>query len=152
MVSAREPDWSVIARRHRDIVGQQIRLGHHNAPDFDEVVLRRLVRESPELGVQADWDHQLAGMRAFNPGRIAELEAMLDDARAEARQSLASAARRIAAMIRDRVNDRSVPSRYRREGALWVADMLDPPSARLVPAPDVPEEPSGSHKINEESE
>jgi hypothetical protein len=29
-------------------------------------------------------------------------------------------------MIRHRCNDRAVPSRYRREGVAWAADLIDP--------------------------
>jgi hypothetical protein len=29
-------------------------------------------------------------------------------------------------MIRDRCNEVSVPSRYRREGVAWAADLIDP--------------------------
>ena len=49
-----------------------------------------------------------------------------DAARKEARRVLLEAAADCADLIRARCNDRSVPSRYRREGAAWAADLIDP--------------------------
>lgn len=53
-------------------------------------------------------------------------EKQRDEARAEARAVLRDAAQRLADRIREWCNDRRVPSRYRREGALYAADVIDP--------------------------
>ncbi|WIN00007.1 hypothetical protein ACTOB_003680 [Actinoplanes oblitus] len=48
------------------------------------------------------------------------------DARAETRRVYREAGKDFADLLRARCNEVSVPSRYRREGVAWAADLIDP--------------------------
>jgi hypothetical protein len=53
-------------------------------------------------------------------------EKKVEEMRAEVARVYREAAKDIAGMLRERCNDRTVPSRYRREGVAWAADLIDP--------------------------
>jgi hypothetical protein len=46
--------------------------------------------------------------------------------RAETQRVYREAAQDLTDFLRNKCNERTVPSRYRREGVTWAADMLDP--------------------------
>ncbi|MBG0568786.1 hypothetical protein [Actinoplanes aureus] len=53
-------------------------------------------------------------------------EQVAKDARAETRRVYREAGKDFADLLRTRCNEVSVPSRYRREGVAWAADLIDP--------------------------
>lgn len=53
-------------------------------------------------------------------------ERQVKEMRAEVARVYQEAAKDLAAFLRDRCNERTVPSRFRREGVRWAADMIDP--------------------------
>lgn len=55
-----------------------------------------------------------------------QAEEQVKEMRAEVARVYRDAAKDLAAFLRARCNERSVPSRYRREGVTWAADMIDP--------------------------
>lgn len=55
-----------------------------------------------------------------------QAEAQVKEMRVEVQRVYREAAKDLAAFLRTRCNERSVPSRYRREGVEWAADMIDP--------------------------
>jgi hypothetical protein len=53
-------------------------------------------------------------------------EEQVKELRAELRRVYREAGKDLADMLRERCNERTVPSRYRRDGVAWAADMIDP--------------------------
>lgn len=53
-------------------------------------------------------------------------EERVKEMRAEVARVYREARKDLAEFLRDRCNERTVPSRYRREGVEWAADMIDP--------------------------
>lgn len=53
-------------------------------------------------------------------------EEQVKEVRDEMRRVYREAGKDLADLLRERCNERSVPSRYRREGVQWAADLIDP--------------------------
>jgi hypothetical protein len=131
-------NWDALAWRIEEAKGALLGEGRRYADDgFGADVLRRAFGADPGDGVQrlapstglmarAEADdiieaHTIVDRKAREAAEkeAAELRAELRRTRNEARAIAAS-------LIRARVNEHSMPSRYRREGALQAADWLNP--------------------------
>ena len=53
-------------------------------------------------------------------------EKKIEEVQAELRRVYREAGKDLADMLRERCNERTVPSRYRRDGVAWAANMIDP--------------------------
>lgn len=53
-------------------------------------------------------------------------EQQIKELRAELRRVYAEAGKDLAELLRERCNERTVPSKYRRDGVAWAADLIDP--------------------------
>lgn len=62
----------------------------------------------------------------FDRSNREKAEQQVKDMRAELSRVYREAGKDLAEMLRSRCNDRTVPSRYRRDGVAWAADMIDP--------------------------
>jgi hypothetical protein len=84
------------------------------------------VRTSTGLTTLAEADHLRSACTAVDRVNREAAERRAREAQGEARSVLREAAQRVADHIRARCNDRSVPSRLRRDGVLLAADWVDP--------------------------
>ncbi|MET0423628.1 MAG: hypothetical protein ABW046_07130 [Actinoplanes sp.] len=53
-------------------------------------------------------------------------EQQIKELRAELRRVYAEAGKDLAELLRERCNEQTVPSKYRRDGVAWAADLIDP--------------------------
>lgn len=142
-------DWLALARRLQDIQAQMI---HHEdvqryGDEFYAEALRRTLGFSandgtdrgrvlpyetlnPSTGLTtlAEADHLRDSHTIIDRHRAEAAKKEAQEAREETRRVLRDAARDLAKLIRDWTNNRTVPSVYRREGALMAADWIDPDS------------------------
>jgi hypothetical protein len=126
-----EVNWRELAEKHSAITAHMI---HHEEQtlfgyDFEAEVLRRLITSSTGqrwLTTKAEAAHTLDSHRIVDRLNLESAKKEVAKAREESRQGLREHAHQIAAWVRQTVNERTVPSRYRREGALAVADWIDP--------------------------
>lgn len=141
-------DWDDIAAELGRIRAKMVHDEGYRAPDFEAEALRRLFgyraandsgpdgRQRPlpyehinsrfGLITQADADHLRESCTIVDRMNREKAEEQVKEMRAEVRRVYREAAADLAAMIRNRCNDRTVPSRYRREGVQWAADLIDP--------------------------
>lgn len=134
-------DWARIGARMADEMRKMLHEENWHGPDqeryavalqralgFEEGEAPRPARLRSGMGLttdaDADWTrgaHTVADRMAREAAekRVAEL-------REEVRRVYREAAQDLAAAIRERCNERSVPSRFRREGVAWAADLIDP--------------------------
>jgi hypothetical protein len=73
---------------------------------------------------QADWT--LKGATALSKAQAEDAEKEIAEARTEMQRVYREAATDLANLIRGRCNERTVPSKYRRDGVHWAADLIDP--------------------------
>jgi hypothetical protein len=143
-----EIDWAGLAQRFQETTTRMI---HHEdgspryGNNFYAEALRRtfgyqpagapprelpypVVNPSTGLTTTAAADHIRDGHTVLDRLARADAERQRDEAREEAHRVLRDAARDLAKLIRGCTNERTVPSRYRREGVLLAADWIDPDS------------------------
>jgi hypothetical protein len=139
-------DWDRIAARFLDLKRRMIHEEDWSGGDIDAEALRRtfgyraaseqrdlerpLSYEHLKMGygliTQAEADHVLDGHTIVERLNRERAEAQVKEMRAELDRVYREAGKDLADMLRSRCNDRTVPSRYRREGVAWAADMIDP--------------------------
>jgi hypothetical protein len=78
------------------------------------------------LTTQAEADYTRDSHTFVDRHNRERAEQQVKEMRAEVSRVYREAAKDLAEMIRQRCNDRTVPSRYRREGVAWAADLIDP--------------------------
>jgi hypothetical protein len=128
MIDADTIDWRPAARRLAEIQADMIHREHTElcGDDFYAEALRRLFHRIGH-GFVTEEEH----MRVLEANRFVDrangerAQATLREKTAEFERKLADARRVLADAIRRRVNERTVPSAYRREGVLLAADWLD---------------------------
>jgi len=141
-------DWNVIADRLVAVMHQMIHEENFYGPDstrYAEALRRtfgyRAANEQRDrervfpyerltdgrgLITQAEADHVRDGHTIVDRMGRETAEQQVKEMRAEVARVYREAAKDLAEMIRDRCNEVSVPSRYRREGVAWAADLIDP--------------------------
>lgn len=137
-------DWDAIAR---NLVRERSQMTH-DMPDVDfyAELLRRTLGYRPAgeqcdggqprpyeqlrlgrgLTTQAEADYTRDSHTIVDRLNRERAEQQVMEMRAEVSRVYREAAKDLAAMIRNRCNDRTVPSRFRREGVAWAADIIDP--------------------------
>lgn len=140
-------DWVALAQRMNKV---RTEMTHHEDTgltglEFDAELLRRTfgysandgtdghrklpyetVDTSTGLVTLAEADHLRDGHTALDRARREDAERRAEQAWAETRRVGLEARRDIAAALRRWCSERTVPSRYRREGVLLAADQVDP--------------------------
>jgi ribosomal protein S19E (S16A) len=131
-------DWSRIASRLQDAMRRMTHEENWTGPDFYAEALRRAFGYQPQDGHGRDHVQHGNGLitesyakHLYDNGALERMqreqaEEQVKDMRAEVRRVYAEAGKDFAEFLRERCNERSVPSRYRREGVAWAADMIDP--------------------------
>jgi hypothetical protein len=66
------------------------------------------------------------GATALSRMHAEQAEEQVREMRAEVARVYRDARKDVAGYLRERCNERTVPSRYRREGVAWAADLIDP--------------------------
>lgn len=146
MADAQQPiDWVALAKRLSDA---QVKMIHHEDTglhgwEFDAEVLRRALGHSandgtdgqrtlpyetvhfPGLITASEHDHLRNAHTVLDRMAREAAEKRAKEADAEVRRVYREARQDIAAALREWCNERSVPSRLRREGVLLAADRLD---------------------------
>lgn len=135
-------DWEKLASKYQDHMAHMI---HHEDTQlhgnaFYAEALRRTfgfrpphdhikhetVSESTGLTTVAYSDHLREAHTIIDRMNREEAEKKVTEMRAEVRRVYREARADVANHIRERCNDRRVPSRFRREGVLLAADWVDP--------------------------
>lgn len=78
------------------------------------------------LMTKAEAHHLLEGRTVIDRMNRERVEEQVKEMRAEVARVYREARKDVADYLRARCNERTVPSRYRREGVAWAADMIDP--------------------------
>lgn len=138
-------DWRAIGRRFADATVYYL---HHAGvmlygDDFYAAVARRaldgeqqarLPYETVGLGLglitEAEAAHMTESHTVLSRLRAERAEEQVREMRAEVARVRRDAARDLVAHLREWVNERTVPSRYRREGVLLAAEEIDPDTPR----------------------
>lgn len=94
---------------------------------LDEAIMARAI-EHGDVHLGADVDRLIRMHTGADKALIEQQKTRIADLYAENRRILAEAFRSAGRAIRAWCNDRTVPSRYRREGVMIAADKLDPPA------------------------
>jgi hypothetical protein len=134
-------DWNRLAERMQRIQADMV---HQEKTDlrgneFYAEALRRTfgfrmsrggtyetVAASTGLTTIAEADHIREGHTVMDRLNREAAEKQVTEMRAEVQRVYREAAADLAKLIRGRCNERTVPSRYRREGVEWAADLIDP--------------------------
>lgn len=145
-------NWDRLADRLLDIQRKMMHEENWQGPDFHAEALRRAFRYTAAgqpnevqrllpydqirvsgLTTQAEADHIRDGHTIMDRLNRETAEKHVAEMRAEVARVYREAAADLAKLIRARCNERTVPSRYRREGVEWAADLIDPavPKDRL---------------------
>jgi hypothetical protein len=133
-------DWDRISARLQDVMRVMLQEeGRYYDATFHEDALRRTFGYEPagDRGfdhLRSDYGLTTESYRRFDlRGAIAlsemqkeQAKAEVAEMRAEVRRVYREARADVAAYLRERCNERTVPSKYRREGVAWAADMIDP--------------------------
>lgn len=139
-------NWDRIAARFLDVQRRMIHEENWSGPDFYAENLRRTfdyraageqhdgeralpyeqLKDGWGLVTWAEADHLRDGHTVIDRLNQEAAEQQVKEMRAEVARVYREAATDLAGMVRGRCNDRTVPSRYRREGVAWAADMIDP--------------------------
>lgn len=137
-------NWEAAARRLR----QQRSLLYDEAypGDVDEEALRRAfgyraADQAPDGERALPYEHLTGGLGLVTRAQadwVRDTHTIVDrmnreaaeqqvkEVRVELARVYREAGKDLAELIRARCNDRTVPSKYRREGAGWAADLIDP--------------------------
>ena len=133
---SRPRDWADLGRKLDAIQARMIHEEHSplRGAGFTGEALRRLL-EHPGCGFVTRDEHErvLEANRFTDRANGERAQAQLRQEREEHARRLADARHVLADAIRARVNERTIPSALRREGALLAADWLDPQQAGSDP-------------------
>lgn len=144
-IPATPVDWDRIARRFSDALHEIYAEPGRVADPYAEA-LRRALGYVPEgepgwtaralpyehlwngagLHTDAEVKHLLDGHTVLDRLAREAAEKKVEEMRAEVARVYREARKDVADYLRARCNERTVPSRYRREGVTWAADMIDP--------------------------
>lgn len=122
-------DWTALARRFQDT---QADLVHHDDTQrygdnfYAEALRRTLTGPGSPFMTKAEVDHLVETHTALSRLNAESADKRRNEAIAENRRLLREARADIVAAFREALNDRVMPSRYRREGALQLLDWIDP--------------------------
>lgn len=139
-------DWGRIVSRLQDVKRRMVHEENWSGPDFEGTALRRALGyqaagETGRLGRALPYDHisggfglltdaeakhTLDGVTYFDRIGREDAEKKVKEMRAEVARVYREASTDLAKFLRHKCNERSVPSRYRREGVAWAANMIDP--------------------------
>jgi hypothetical protein len=138
-------DWDRIAERMLDVQRAMVHDEQWTGPGFYAEMLRRTFEYTPAgqpdafqrvlsyeqirvpgLTTQAEADHTRDGHTIIDRLNRERAEQQVTEMRAEVQRVYREAGADLAKLIRSRCNERTVPSRYRREGVEWAADLIDP--------------------------
>lgn len=131
-------DWNRIADRLQEAMRVMVHEENWSGPDFYAEALRRAFDYQPadEHGrdrvrhgnglITDSYAKHVYDNGALERMQLKKAEQDVKAARAETARVYRESAKDLAAFLRARCNERSVPSRYRREGVTWAADMIDP--------------------------
>lgn len=78
------------------------------------------------LTTQAQAKYETDTIAYFDRSNREKAEEQVKEVRAELSRVYREAGQDLADLLRAKCNERSVPSRYRREGVAWAADTIDP--------------------------
>jgi hypothetical protein len=148
-------DWDKISHRLQDVMRVMLQEeGRYHDSTFYADALRRTLGYEPAgdrgfdhvrngQGLTTESYHQfnVKGATALSAMHAEQAKEEAKELRAEVRRVYTEAGKDLAEMLRERCNERTVPSRYRREGVAWAADMIDPGVPKdqyghLIPAGD----------------
>lgn len=152
-IIANAVDWERIARRMVDEMRKMIHEENFYGTDevrYAEALRRALGYEDPAEGryerlkfgygliTQAEMKDLVDGHTIVDRLGRERAEEQIKEMRAEVARVYREARKDVADYLRERCNERTVPSRYRREGVTWAADMIDPavpkdPYGNLLP-------------------
>lgn len=139
-------DWNAIAARFLEVQRRMIHEENYSGGDHFAEALRRTfgyraANEQRDGERSLSYEHLIAGQGlttdaaadwvrgahtfADRHNREAS-EKQVKELRAEIGRIYREAGKDLAEMLRNRCNEVSVPSRYRREGVAWAADLIDP--------------------------
>jgi hypothetical protein len=130
-------DWDRIADRLQQVMADMIhKENYHGGAGFYAEALRRtlghdvafgrdIIRRGEGLTTEADAKHTYDN-GALERMQREQAEEKVKEARAETRRAYAEAGQDFADFLRAKCNERSVPSKYRRDGVAWAADQIDP--------------------------
>ncbi|WJK33153.1 hypothetical protein [Solwaraspora sp. WMMA2065] len=123
-------NWPALGRRLQQI---QARMIHGDGEpvlsgdDFYGEALRRLLtRTDSGWMTRADHDRFIRAHHVFNGSAAAAARRQAREARARYAAAARTIRAELAAWLREAANERTVPSRYRRDGVLLAADWIDP--------------------------
>jgi hypothetical protein len=133
-------NWNRIAER---LQAEMANLIHHEQEkrygnDFYAEALRRALGFRPAEGnfrehlvrgeglTTDSYARHLYDTSALDRMQRESAEQQVKEARAETRRVYREAGKDFADLLRARCNEVSLPSRYRREGVAWAADLIDP--------------------------
>lgn len=131
-------DWNRIADRLQESMRVMVHEENWSGPDFYAEALRRAFdyQSTDEHGrdhvrhgnglITASYAKHVYDNGALERMQLESANEQVKEARAEVARVYRESAKDLAAFLRARCNERSVPSRYRREGVIWAADMIDP--------------------------
>jgi hypothetical protein len=134
-------DWTRIAIRLQEEMSKLTHEGgdRRYGNDFYAEALRRVFGYEPAgehnretlrsgYGLTTETFHHwdVKGATALSRMQTEAAEKRVQEMRAETQRVYREAGKDLANLLRDRCNERTVPSRYRREGVTWAADMIDP--------------------------
>lgn len=132
-------DWDRISTRLQDVMRRMVPDEQWTGGDFYAEALRRTFGYQPDNGQGRDYLHNDLGLQAeaysqyLHEGHAVierlnreKAEQQVKELRAEMRRVRQEAGKDLADMIRERCNERTVPSKYRRDGVAWAADLIDP--------------------------
>lgn len=138
-------DWDRLAKRLSDVQRKMAHEENYRGADFHAEALRRTFGFTP-AGEPDGVKRVLPYDQVNVPGLMTDAEAKhirdahtvidrinrekaeqeVKEMREEVRRVYRESAADLSDLIRNRCNERTVPSRYRREGAQWAADLIDP--------------------------
>jgi hypothetical protein len=136
-IPATPVDWDGIGRRMADEMRKMVHEEGFYGSDETRYAqaLRRALGDQPDsdilrshfgLTTEAYARRDLKGAVALAEMHREQAEQQVKEMRAEVARVYREAAGDLAAFLRARCNERTVPSKYRRDGVAWAADMIDP--------------------------
>jgi hypothetical protein len=146
-MSTSQIDWKRIADRFQQVMWTMLNEEgrHHDATFYADALQRTLgyvaagepgtsgralpyehLDHGQGLTTEAQAKHVTDTVAYFDQVNREKAEQQVKEMREEVRRVYREAAKDLANRIRERCNERTVPSRFRREGVAWAADMIDP--------------------------
>jgi hypothetical protein len=117
-----------LAARFERILLDMVHNERYTGADLYEEALRRTLVVPCGLVLGVDADRTLRAHTIVDKLNVERLERRVAELNQEVRAAIRDGRRQAAEMLRRWCNERTVPSRYRREGVQAAVDALDPPS------------------------